>query len=79
MESCLVTSFALGCKRVGSIKPIDDFEQLHSLIAASFPESRISHNPVYKLTVIFFNACSIQFMQDQNQEKEKLWPALVLI
>lgn len=48
-------------KQVGSIKcyqsikkHTDNFEQLHSLISGSFPKSRISHNIVYKLAVIFF-------------------------
>lgn len=73
MESCPVTSFTLSCKQVGSIKHVDDFEQLHSLISGSFSQSHISHNLVYKLRVNFFSACSIQFMQDQNQEKKKIW------
>lgn len=79
MESCLVTSFILSCKQVGRLKHVDDFEQLHSLISGSFPESRISHNLVYKFAVIFFNARSIHFTQDQNQEKEKIWLFLFLI
>lgn len=61
MKSCLVTSYTLSCKQVGSTEHIDDFEQLHSLISGLSPKSCISHNLLYKLAVCLLFVTSVHF------------------